>query len=129
MTSTVAGVSRGVRPSRLALSATVLVFNGVVVAFVVPACAGAWTGAGAADRARLIRPALPDGDGGARPGLPGDTTAGSSVCEASFGAACARGAAASMPSTINDEENQYLEMGECAKRRRPRDAKRHPGML
>jgi len=34
-----------------------------------------------------------------------------------------------MPSTINDEENQYLQMGECAKQRRPRDAERHPEML
>src|SRR5882724_2518065 len=115
MTSTVAGVSRGVRPSRLALSATMLVFNGVVAASVAPACAGARTGAGAAVRARLIRPALPDGDGCARPGLPGDTTTGSSVCAASFGAACARGRAASMPSTINDKENQYLKMGDGAK--------------
>ena len=32
MTSTVAGVSRGVRPSRLALSATTLVLSGVVLA-------------------------------------------------------------------------------------------------
>jgi hypothetical protein len=61
--------------------------------------------------------------------LPGDTTTGSSVCAASFGAACARGAAASMPSTINDEENQYLKMGDSAKRRRPGDAGRHPEML
>ena len=50
MTSTVAGVSRGVRPSRLALSAMTLVLSGVVLAprcwSAVSAGAGAGTGAG-----------------------------------------------------------------------------------
>src|SRR5258708_9778828 len=102
MISTVAGVWRGVSPSRLALSATVLVFNGVVVAFVVPACAGAWTGAGAAVRARLARPALPDADGCACPGLPGGTTTGASGCEAPLRPPCARGPAASLPGPLDE---------------------------
>jgi hypothetical protein len=106
-----------------------LVFNGVVgAASVTPACAGTGTGAGAAVRARFARPLLPDADGRRCPGLPGDTTTGSSgrgAVAVSAGAALARGVTASRPSTTSEEETS-LEAGGCAKWPRPSDAERHP---
>jgi hypothetical protein len=75
---------------------------------------------------------LPDADGCWRPGLLGDTTTGSSVrgaVDVSAGAAFARGVTASRPSTISEQENMNLEMGEGAKWPHPNDAERHPELM
>jgi hypothetical protein len=59
-----------------------------------------------------VLPAAGDADEGARFGLPGATSTGSSSCLGEglpAGAASPRGAPASRPSTISEEENQYFE--------------------
>jgi len=114
MTSTVAGISRAVRPSRLALSATVLVLSGVVAASLAPACAGAGFGAGDAVLARLARPARCRGL--RLPALGGRDDDGLEPPR------IGRGVSANRPSTIRDEDKKVVRTGEHAKSSRPGDA-------